>query len=271
MKQNITFIGGGNMAGAIIRGLLSSGLADAEQITATAKSEQTCSALAERYCIRTTQDNRTAASGADLVFLAVKPGLFPQVIGEIRDCIKPDALIVSIAAGQSIAAIEALFAAPIKLIRAMPNTPALVGEAMSALCANAQVTESELALAVSLFESFGKCRVIEESLMDAVIGVSGSSPAYVFLLIEAMADAAVADGIPRSAAYEFAAQAVLGAAKMVLETGLHPGVLKDQVCSPGGTTIEAVAVLEQEGLRSAVIKGQRACVQKARRMSAKES
>lgn len=268
MQQNITFIGGGNMAGAIIRGLLASGLAEAGQITATAKSEQTCRSLAERYHIHTTQDNRAAASTADLLFLAVKPGLFPQVIAEIKNSVKSDALIISIAAGQSIAAIEDLFAAPIKLIRAMPNTPALVGEAMSALCANSQVTKSELAQAVSIFESFGKCRVIEESMMDAVIGVSGSSPAYVFLFLEAMADAAVADGIPRAAAYEFAAQSVLGAAKMMLETGLHPGVLKDQVCSPGGTTIEAVAVLEREGLRSAVIKGQRACVQKSRQMSA---
>ena len=162
--------------------------------------------------------------------------------------------------------IEAMFDSRLKLVRAMPNTPALVGEAMSALCCNELVTEEELAEAVSIFNSFGKCEVIKEALMDAVIGVSGSSPAYVYLFIEAMADAAVADGMPRAQAYKFAAQSVLGSAKMVLETGTHPGALKDAVCSPGGTTIEAVAVLEEEGLRNAVIKAQRACVQKSRDM-----
>ena len=148
----------------------------------------------------------------------------------------------------------------------MPNTPALVGEAMSALCPNRLVSEEELAETVTIFESFGSCEVVPETMIDTVIGVSGSSPAYVYLFIEAMADAAVADGMPRAMAYKFAAQSVLGAAKMVLETGTHPGALKDAVCSPGGTTIEAVAALEEQGLRSAVIKAQRACVQKAKDM-----
>lgn len=267
MKRNITFIGGGNMASAIIGGLIKSGLAEPTQITATAKTAGTCASLKEQFKIHTTTDNKAAAASADILFLAVKPFLFSEVIGEIKDSFKNDALIISIAAGQTIAAIEAMFHRPVKLVRAMPNTPALVGEAMSALCINDQVSKDELSLAVQMFNSFGKCEVIKESLMDAVIGVSGSSPAYVYMFMEAMADAAVADGMPRPQAYKFAAQAVLGSARMVLETGTHPGILKDNVCSPGGTTIEAVAVLEQQGMRNAVITAQRACVQKSKDMT----
>lgn len=266
MKQTITFIGGGNMASAIIGGILGAHLAAKEQITATAKTEQTLASLNERFGIRTSLDNEAAAQNADIVFLAVKPYLFPEVIAQIKNAVKKDTLIVSIAAGQTITAIESMFGKEIKLVRAMPNTPALVGEAMSAVCVNPNITEEELALIVSIFNSFGKCEIIAESMMDAVIGVSGSSPAYVYMFIEAMADAAVADGMPRAQAYKFAAQSVLGSAKMVLETGRHPGELKDNVCSPGGTTIEAVAVLEQQGLRNAVITAQRACVQKSRDM-----
>lgn len=267
MNQNITFIGGGNMASAIIGGIIKSGLASKSQITATAKTPATCSSLEERFGIHTSQDNQAAAKSADILFLAVKPFLFAEVIAEIKDSIRKDALIISIAAGQPMASIESMFGHPLKLVRAMPNTPALVGEAMSALCTNANVTEEDLANAVDIFNSFGKCEVIKESMMDAVIGVSGSSPAYVYMFIEAMADAAVADGMPRAQAYKFAAQSVLGSAKMVLETGTHPGALKDAVCSPGGTTIEAVAVLEAQGMRNAVITAQRACVQKSKDMS----
>ena len=149
----------------------------------------------------------------------------------------------------------------------MPNTPALVGEAMSALCASASVTPEDLKQVQEIFNAFGKTEIVPEYLIDTVVGVSGSSPAYVYMFIEAMADAAVADGMPRAQAYKFAAQSVCGAAKMVLETGEHPGVLKDAVCSPGGTTIEAVAALEKGGLRDAVITAQRACSKKSREMS----
>ena len=146
----------------------------------------------------------------------------------------------------------------------MPNTPALVGEGMTGVCANDLVTEEELQLVLTLLKSFGRAEVVPEYLMDTVTGVSGSSPAYVFLFLEALADAAVAEGMPRKQAYEFAAQSVLGSAKMLLETGMHPGELKDMVCSPGGTTIEAVAVLERENLRSAVIDATRACFRKSK-------
>jgi len=151
-------------------------------------------------------------------------------------------------------------------VRTMPNTPAMVKEGMTGVCRNESVTDEDLAQVMAILESFGKAEVVPEHLLDVVTSVSGSSPAYVFMLIEAMADGAVADGMPRAQAYKFAAQAVLGSAKMVLETGRHPGELKDMVCSPGGTTMEAVRVLEEKGLRSAIIEAEKACVSKSRGM-----
>lgn len=156
-----------------------------------------------------------------------------------------------------------------KIVRTMPNTPALVGEGITGVCKNELVTEEELSYICKIFSGFGKAEVLSEKLMDVVVSVSGSSPAYVFLFIEAMADAAVADGMPRAQAYKFAAQAVYGSAKMVLETGKHPGELKDMVCSPGGTTIEAVRVLEEKGFRSSVIEAMKACVKVAKELGKK--
>lgn len=266
MNKSITFIGGGNMGSAIIGGILQARLLKPEQITVSDKLESTCEKLKEQFGIHTAADNAQAVKHADIVLLAVKPHLLSSVIPQIRDAIKPDALIVSIAAGKSIDTIENLFQKDIKLIRVMPNTPALVGEGMSALCCNNNVSPEEMAEMVSVFESFGKAEAVPESLMDTVTGVSGSSPAYVYLFIEAMADAAVADGMTRTQAYKFAAQSVLGAARMVLETKKHPGELKDAVCSPGGTTIAAVAKLEEKGFRDAVISAQRCCVEKSKEM-----
>lgn len=271
IEKKIGFIGGGNMASAIIGGLLASGLSDREHLLAADKNPEAAEHLRERFGIFTCTENTTVSSGADILFLSVKPNMFATVIPEIRNQIREDAVIVSIAAGQTIAKIESLFAKPVRLVRVMPNTPALVGASMSALCGNGQVTDEEITLIKSVFDSFGEAEIVPESLMDTVVGVSGSSPAYVYILIEAMADAAVADGMPRNQAYRFAAQAVLGSAKMVLETGKHPGELKDMVCSPGGTTIEAVAVLEKYGLRSTIIEAQRACVRKSREMSREDS
>ena len=153
-----------------------------------------------------------------------------------------------------------------KIVRVMPNTPALVGEGMSAVCANENVTEEEMQTVLDIFNCLGKAQSVSENIMDAVTAVSGSSPAYVFMFIEAMADAAVRGGMSRDMAYTFAAQAVLGSAKMVLETKKHPAELKDMVCSPGGTTIDAVAVLEEEGMRNAVMKAMQACINKSKEM-----
>lgn len=266
MNKKIGFIGGGNMGSSMISGLLSSNLSTAESIIASAHTQATLDRLAASYGIQTTLDNTTVAKTADIIFLAVKPYLYEDVIEEIRDIINDDKLIVAIAAGVSHSKLDDYFGKPVKIVRAMPNTPAMVLEAMSALSPNEHVSTEELQSVVAIFESFGKAEVVPESLMDAVVGVSGSSPAYVYMFIEAMADAAVADGMPRTQAYKFAAQSVYGAAKMVLETNTHPGVLKDAVCSPGGTTIAAVAKLEEKGLRDAVISAQRCCVAKSKDM-----
>lgn len=260
------FIGCGNMAQAMIKGILTKGLYKKEDIIVSRRNESALTEIQQTLGIQTTTDNKKVASEADLLVLAIKPYQFGEVIPQIADSVKESTLIISIAAGQSIANIEKLFNKDIKLVRTMPNTPALVLAGATGMCYNENVTAPEQSKAVELFESFGVVAVVAESMMDTVIGVSGSSPAYVFMFIEAMADAAVADGMPRAQAYQLAAQSVMGSAKMVLETGKHPGELKDMVCSPGGTTIEAVRVLEEKGLRSAVIEGQKACVKKAREL-----
>lgn len=265
--MKIAFIGLGNMAGAMIGGMLEKKMAAPEDIIGSAKTDATKEKIKSRFHIEIASDNRAAAAGTDILFLAVKPVFFPEVIGEIRDVVSEKTLIVSIAAGRSLAYLKEEFGRPeLKFIRCMPNTPAIVGEGCTGVCPAENVSERELARVVELMEAFGKAYVIPERLIDAVVGVSGSSPAYVFLFIEALADGAVAAGMPRKQAYEFAAQAVLGSAKMVLETGLHPGELKDMVCSPGGTTIEAVKVLEEKGLRAAVMDAMEACIEKSRKL-----
>ena len=269
--NTIGFIGAGNMGGAMIGGICNSGIIAPSQLLASDYSKDVLSHLENTHGINTTSDNNEVACKSDILFLAIKPNKFAEVLPAIASSLNKNCLVVSIAAGQSIHTIQTLLGSNVKIIRAMPNTPALVGEAMSALCCNALVNEQELAYVKNLFECFGKAEIVTEDMIDAVIGVSGSSPAYVYMFIEAMADAAVADGMPRQMAYKFAAQSVLGAAKMVLETGSHPAVLKDAVCSPGGTTIEAVAALEAGGLKGTVIAAQRACVQKSKDMTNKKS
>lgn len=268
-EKIIGFIGAGNMGSAMIGGICQSNLIKPTQLIVGTHTTASAERIHNTYGIKTTTSNTEVAEISDILFIAIKPYQFAAVLPAIASSLKKDCIIVSVAAGQSIASIEGFLGNHIKLVRAMPNTPALVGESMSALCCNPNVTTEELSYIKELFECFGKAEIITEGMMDAVIGVSGSSPAYVYMFIEAMADAAVADGMPRAMAYKFAAQAVLGAAKMVLETGTHPGVLKDAVCSPGGTTIEAVAALEAGGLRDTVIRAQRACVQKSKDMTAK--
>ncbi|MCD8357343.1 MAG: pyrroline-5-carboxylate reductase [Clostridia bacterium] len=268
MKENITFIGAGNMAKAMIGGIVTSGLAAPAQVTASNPSAARLDALKEEFGIHTIQnDNAAAAAQADIVVLSVKPYLYEAVIAEIKDVVKPETIVIMIAAGQTISANEARFAKSVKLARVMPNTPALVGEAMSAVCFNTEMTDTDKEIVMNIVSSFGKAEMVSETMMDTVTGVSGSSPAYVYMFIEAMADAAVLHGMPRAQAYTFAAQSVLGSAKMVLDTGMHPGALKDNVCSPGGTTIEAVAALESSGLRAAVIDAIDVCVKKSQEMS----
>lgn len=264
--MKIGFIGLGNMATAIIGGMIQKELVRAENILGSGRRKETVEKAVENLGITGMESNVETASESDILFLSVKPQMYEKVIAEIKDSVKNDAVIVSIAPGKTMEWLEGQFGKKIKIVRCMPNTPALVGEGCTGVCFHELLSEEEKREVLRLLESFGRAIEVAESLMDVVVGVSGSSPAYVFMFIEAMADAAVADGMPRKQAYEFAAQAVLGSAKMVLDTGMHPGELKDMVCSPGGTTIEAVKVLEEKGLRSAVIQAQCACVNKSKNM-----
>ncbi len=263
--MKLGFIGTGNMAGAIMAGIIQNEIFKPEEIIGSDISETGRQKVRETYGIQVTGDNREAAA-AEVIVLSVKPQYYAETIAEIKDCVREDQLVITIAPGKTLSWLEEQFGKAVKIVRTMPNTPALVGVGMTAACVNEYVTEEEKAYALKILGSFGKVEVVAESLIDAVVAVSGSAPAYVFMFIEAMADAAVAEGMPRPQAYQFAAQAVYGSAKMVLETGKHPGELKDMVCSPAGTTIEAVAVLEERGFRSAVIEAMRVCAETSRTM-----
>lgn len=262
--MKIGFIGLGNMATAMIGGMVKKGTVKSTDILGSSKSSASVDKAVERFGIMGVEQNTEVAKQSDILFLSVKPQMYQQIIEQIKDDVREETVVVSIAPGKTMEWLCGLFGKEIKLVRCMPNTPALVLEGCTGVCHNALVNDDEFAKVMELLNSFGKAIEVAEYLMDTVVGVSGSSPAYVFMFIEAMADAAVADGMPRKQAYEFAAQAVYGSAKMVLETGMHPGELKDMVCSPGGTTIEAVRVLEEKGLRSAVIEAQKACVFKSK-------
>ena len=264
--MRIGFIGLGNMARAMIGGMLGNQIANPGDIIGSAKTRTTLEAVRSEYGIGIRDTNAEVAKEADVLVLAVKPQFFQEVIAEIRAEMSADTLVISIAAGKTMQWIEDTFGAKIKLVRCMPNTPALVGAGCTGVCVNDRVSQEETDYSIRLMESFGKARLVPEHLMDAVGAVSGSSPAYVFMFIEAMADAAVAAGMPRAQAYEFAAQAVYGSAKLVLESGRHPGELKDMVCSPGGTTIQGVRVLEERGFRSAVTDALIAAVEKSKKL-----
>lgn len=265
--MKIGFIGLGNMATAMIGGMLGKGLVKPEEVIGASKTESTSQKIKAKFDITAVTDNVWVARQSDILFLAIKPVFFPEVIGEIRDAVKSEALVVSIAAGLNLKYLKEAFGRPeLKIIRCMPNTPALVMEGCTGVCAGAEVPQEDMDRVLALLRSFGTASIVPERLMDAVVGVSGSSPAYVFMFIEAMADAAVAAGMPRKQAYEFAAQSVMGSAKLMLETGKHPGELKDMVCSPGGTTIQAVKVLEEKGMRAAVMDAVEACINKSKNM-----
>lgn len=252
--KKIGFIGAGNMASAMIGGIVNSKLVEPNMVIASAYSQGTLDRIDANFGINTTKDSKEVTRTSDIVIVAVKPDIYDDILEEIKDFIDDNKIIVTIAAGKSIKDIESIIGEDKKIVRTMPNTPALVNEAMSSLSINKNINKEDLEAVTEVFNSFGNTEVVPEYLIEAVIGASGSAPAYVFLFIEAIADAAVIAGMPRPQAYKFASQAVMGSAKMVLETGKHPGELKDMVCSPGGTTIEAVKVLEEEGFRASVIK-----------------
>lgn len=240
----IGFIGCGNMASAMIKGIIESNWLDSKSIIVSNRSKEKLIKMQENYSIRIESENKKVAESADLLVLSIKPQMYVDVMNEIKDALK-DALILTIAPGFTLSELKK-YLGDMKIIRSMPNTPAMVGEGMTAYVCNENCDQKDEELIQAFLNCFGKCAKVSEAQMDAVTAVSGSSPAYVYMFIEAMADAAVKEGLARNLAYEFAAQAVLGSAKMVLDTKKHPGELKDMVCSPAGTTIEAVSVLEKE-------------------------
>lgn len=262
--MKLGFIGCGNMASAMMSGIISNGIVSAENIMGADVFAPSREKAQATLGINVTEQNCEVVQWADAVVLSVKPQFYEAVIGEIKDVVKEGQLIITLAPGKTLEWLEAQFGKPVKVIRTMPNTPAMVLEGMTAACPNSYVTDEELESVCKILRGFGDVEVVPEKMIDAVVAVSGSSPAYVFMMIEAMADAAVAEGMPRSRAYKFAAKAVLGSAKMVLETGKQPGELKDMVCSPGGTTIEAVKVLEATGFRSCLMEAMEACAEKSR-------
>ena len=262
----IGFIGLGNMAKAIIGGILSNAIVSEGSVIGYDKLPAAKNAVIERYGIAMADSNTDVVKRADVVVLAVKPQVIGEVIEEIAPEVSDDTIFISIAPGKSIDWLTGRFGKEVKIVRCMPNTPALVGEGMTGYCVSKSVNAEDKQIAERILTSFGRAEEVKEELMAAVTSVSGSSPAYVFILIEAMADQAVADGMTRAQAYEFAAQAVLGSAKMVLDTGKHPGELKDMVCSPAGTTIEAVKELERGGFRAAVEDAMQACTERARQI-----
>ncbi len=252
------------MAQAMIQGILSQGLVSTDNIFGSNSSKEHAAHVHNTLKINTSTNNKDVVRAVDVVFLSVKPQQYEAVINEIKDEVLPEHLIISIAPGKTIQWLESRFEKPIKLIRTMPNTPALVGEGLTSYCENNLVNADDLALVEKLLTSFGKIEHVKESLIDVASAVGGSGPAFVYQFIEALADGAVCGGLPRKQAYEIAAQTVLGSAKMVLETDKHPGQLKDDVCSPGGSTIKGVEVLETAAFRGAVMKAVKATTQAAR-------
>lgn len=253
MRHTVAFLGAGNMAGALVRGLLAAEVLAPEQIVLSDVRKARLDELRARHGVRVASSNEEACRLADVVVLSTKPQVFDRLLPSVAAGLRSEALVVSIAAGVPCAAIEARLPTGARVVRTMPNTPVLVDAGATAIAPGSYATEADIELARALFDSVGVTVVLEESLLDAVTGLSGSGPAYVFLVIEALADAGVKVGLHRESAQLLAAQTVLGAAKLLLETGEHPGRLKDMVTSPGGTAIAGLHTLESGGLRTTLI------------------
>ena len=260
----IGFIGMGNMGSAIMKGLLGHGFWP-EELLFTDADPRVCERVSQETGVACTSNNAECAGKVKYLVLAVKPQYYSAVIKEIRTVVCSGQIVISIAPGKSLDYLREMLGDERRYVRAMPNTPALLGEGMAGVSYDASAfSDEEKAILVGLFGSFGKMELVEERLVGVVACASGSSPAYVYMFIEALADGAVKCGLSRKDAYEMVAQTVLGSAKMVLETGKHPGELKDMVCSPGGTTIAAVEALEQWGFRNAIMKATDACYDRCR-------
>ena len=264
--HTIGFIGAGNMAEALIRGLVRGGHVPASRVVASLPRRERLDELKTTYGIDVTTDNRELAKRCGLVVLSVKPQIMDKVLREIGDVIESGTLVVSIAAGVDTETIEEALAEGVRVVRAMPNTPALVGAGATAISPGKHASEADLAAAKALFDAVGITVQLDESHLDAVTGLSGSGPAYIFLILEALADAGVKVGLSRRNAQRLAAQTVMGSAKLLLDTDEHPGRLKDMVTSPGGTAIAGLHTLEEGGLRTTLINAVETATKRAREL-----
>lgn len=264
LDKTVAFLGAGNMAGALIKGILASGVLAPEQVLVTDVRKPRLEELREKHGVRVVASNEEAARLADVIVLATKPQVFDRLLPEVKRGVRADSLVVSIAAGIPISAIEKLLPENTRVVRTMPNTPAIVDAGATAISAGTHATDADVTLARALFDSVGVTVVLDEYLLDAVTGLSGSGPAYMFLIIEALSDAGVKVGLHRDSAQLLAAQTVLGSAKLLLETGEHPGRLKDMVTSPGGTAIAGLSSLEAGGLRTTLINAVETATARAR-------
>jgi pyrroline-5-carboxylate reductase len=269
LGQTIAFIGAGNMAEALVKGLLRAGVAAPQEIICTDRRPERGPELGQKYGVRFTQANLAAVKEAGIVVLSVKPQVMDKVLDEIGAALDASKLVISIAAGIPILAIERKVGHGVRVIRTMPNTPALVGAGATALSPGEHATEADLTQAKALFDAIGMTVVVDEPLLDAVTGLSGSGPAYIFLIIEALADGGVKAGLARAQAQDLAAQTVFGSAKLLIETGEHPGRLKDQVTSPGGTAIAGLHTLEAGGLRTTLMNAVEAATNRSRELGKK--
>jgi pyrroline-5-carboxylate reductase len=264
-EKSIGFVGAGNMAEAMIRGLLRGDVFKPKQVTASAPRQERQRELAEKYGIHASGDNREAARQS-IVVLSVKPQILSRVLDEIAETVSAESLVISIAAGVPVAAIQSRLRPATRVVRAMPNTPALVDAGATAIARGEHARESDLEDAKRIFDAVGVTVVLDESLLDAVTGLSGSGPAYVFLILEALSDAGVKVGLSRRTAQLLAAQTLLGSAKLLIETNEHPGRLKDMVTSPGGTAITGLHTLEHGGLRTTLMNAVEAATRRSREL-----
>ena len=266
LEQTIGFLGTGNMAEALIKGLISAGVVEPTQIYGSDPRRQRCEEMSHRFGIHTTTHNVDVVRHSEIVVLSVKPQILAPVLDEVAPHLKPHALLISIAAGIPVAKIEKRLPEGTRVVRTMPNTPALVGAGATAIAGGGHATEDDLQAARKIFDAVGKSVTLDEEQLDAVTGLSGSGPAYVFLIIEALSDAGVKMGLSRYNAQALAAQTVLGSAKLLLETNEHPGRLKDMVTSPGGTAIAGLHTLEAGGLRTTLINAVEAATRRSREL-----
>jgi pyrroline-5-carboxylate reductase len=264
--KRVGFIGGGNMGEALIKGLLGASLVPPDMITATDVRTERASQLTRQFGISAHGDNARCVRDADVVILAVKPQIMADVLRAIAPVVGPQHLLISIAAGVSTTTIRSGLGKEARIIRVMPNTPALVLQGATAIAKGKGLGPDDLGTAEEIFGAVGRVVVLDEELMDAVTGLSGSGPAYVAIVIESLADGGVKMGLDRATAMTLATQTVLGAAQLLAETGLHPGALKDMVSSPGGTTIAGISALEEGGIRTTFIRAVERATQRSREL-----